>query len=60
MPNFDTSSLSCLSLFVNGGPSRRFELAVVIPSARNHYELRKVLRKTWFGDIRRQRFLEDR
>ena len=34
--------------------STEFELAVVIPSARSNFELRRALRDTWFGDVKRR------
>ena len=34
--------------------STEFELAVVIPSARSNFELRRALRDTWFGDLKRR------
>ena len=38
----------------------KFDLVVVIPSARHNFQLRKVLRETWFGNIKRQKTLKER
>jgi hypothetical protein len=38
----------------------KFDVVVVIPSARHNFQLREALRETWFGNIKKQQTLKDR